>query len=95
MSEISNQNKSFLEVYREKHQHPMNRLLHTIGIPMLVVSLGVMIFDWKVGLGLFILGWILQFTGHIFEGKMPAFFSNPAYLFVGLQWWVKKILKKA
>ncbi len=95
MTEISSQNKSFLENYREKHQHPMNRLLHTFGIPTIIISLIVVFFNWKLGVGLFVFGWILQFVGHIFEGKPPAFFSNPAYLFVGIQWWVKKILKKA
>ncbi|QQR81729.1 MAG: DUF962 domain-containing protein [Deltaproteobacteria bacterium] len=94
MNEISNQNKSFLDVYREKHQHPMNRLLHTFGIPMIVISLIVVFLNWKLGVGLFVFGWMLQFVGHIFEGKWPAFFSNPAYLFVGMQWWVKKLFKK-
>ena len=86
--------KDFLAVYREKHQNPINRVLHSIGIPMIVVSLGVVFWNWRIGLGLFILGWILQFTGHLFEGKMPAFFSNPTYLFVGVIWWAKKIFGK-
>lgn len=85
---------SFLETYRSKHQHPVNRALHTIGIPTIVVSLIVVFFDWRWGVGLFVFGWILQFAGHIFEGKMPAFFSNPVHLIVGPLWWVKKLFAK-
>jgi uncharacterized membrane protein YGL010W len=82
---------SFLETYRETHQHPVNKALHSIGIPMIVISFVVIFFNWKIGLGLFILGWILQFIGHAFEGKPPAFFSNPIHLLVGPLWWFKKL----
>jgi uncharacterized membrane protein YGL010W len=82
---------NFLETYRETHTHPANRLLHSVGIPMIVVSLVVVFFNWKWGIGLFVSGWILQFVGHAFEGKPPAFFSNPIYLLVGPVWWVLKI----
>ncbi|HSA59353.1 MAG TPA: DUF962 domain-containing protein [bacterium] len=85
---------SFLETYRAKHQHPVNRVLHTAGIPMIVLSLGVVFWDWRWGLGLFALGWILQFVGHVFEGKAPAFFSNPIHLLVGPVWWAKKIISR-
>lgn len=82
----------YLENYKQTHTHPMNKLTHSIGIPMIVVSLVVVFFDWHWGLGLFVLGWVFQFIGHIFEGKPPAFFSNPLYLFVGVIWWAKKTL---
>ena len=88
------QSKPFLEVYREKHRHPVNKVLHTLGIPMIVVSLGLVFFDWRWGVGLFILGWILQFLGHLFEGNQPAFFKHPVYLFGGPVWWVKKLFAR-
>ncbi len=81
----------FMEVYHEKHQHPVNKVLHTLGIPMIVVSLGVVFFNWRWGVGLFVTGWVLQFVGHAFEGNNPAFFKNPIYLIVGPLWWVKKL----
>jgi uncharacterized membrane protein YGL010W len=83
---------NYLEVYKQTHTHPMNRLTHTFGIPMIVISLIVVFFNWRWGVGLFVGGWILQFIGHIFEGKLPAFFSNPIYLIVGPYWWVRKTL---
>jgi uncharacterized membrane protein YGL010W len=47
---------------------------------------------WRAALGLFVLGWILQFIGHAFEGKPPEFFKDYRFLFVGLRWWFKKVL---
>lgn len=86
--------KSFLEKYQEDHQHPMNKLTHAFGIPMIVISIPLVFFSWKWALFLFVLGWVLQFIGHAFEGKKPSFFSNPVYLLVGPVWYVKKLLRK-
>ncbi|MBZ5552883.1 MAG: DUF962 domain-containing protein [Acidobacteriia bacterium] len=81
---------SFMENYRAKHQHPLNRLTHYIGIPMIVASLVYLFFDWKIGMILFITGWIFQFVGHFIEGNQPAFFKNPIYLLVGPLFVLKK-----
>ena len=86
----------WIEEYSHGHEHPMNRLMHSIGIPMITLSLlmiPVCFFVsglWKVALGLFVVGWILQFVGHAFEGKAPEFFKDWRFLFVGLRWWLKK-----
>jgi uncharacterized membrane protein YGL010W len=82
--------QSFMENYRAKHQHPLNRLTHYIGIPMIVVSLGYLFFSWKIGLALFVAGWIFQFVGHFIEGNQPAFFRSPVYLLVGPLFVIKK-----
>ena len=81
---------SFMENYKAKHQHPLNRLMHSIGIPMIVVSLPLFIFNWRWALVLFVVGWILQFIGHAIEGNQPAFFRNPVYLIVGPVWLVRR-----
>jgi uncharacterized membrane protein YGL010W len=47
---------------------------------------------WIIALSLFIVGWILQFIGHYFEGKPPEFMKDWRFLFVGLRWWIKKTL---
>lgn len=36
-----------------------------------------------VGLGSFVIGWTLQFVGHYFEGRKPAFVDDLSSLFVG------------
>lgn len=35
------------------------------------------------GLGLFVLGWIIQFVGHAFEGRKPAFVDDLMGLVIG------------
>lgn len=82
---------SFVENYKEKHQHPLNRLTHSIGIPMIVISLPLVFFNWRWALVLFIVGWALQFLGHAIEGNQPAFFRNPVYLLVGPWWLVRRL----
>jgi len=88
--------------YSESHQHPVNRMLHTFGIPMIVVSIVAGIAGQiampvllPYAAGLFILGWILQFIGHAFEGKAPEFFKDWRFLFVGLRWWFAKMFGRA
>ena len=73
--------------YKSRHSHPLNKLCHTVGIPLIVLSLPLFFFRWRWALALFIVGWILQFVGHAIEGNQPAFFRNPIYLLVG-PWWL-------
>ena len=83
--------------YERSHKHPVNRVCHTIGIPMIVLGLllgavSIVVEDLRLpALLLFAVGWILQFIGHAFEGKRPEFFSDWRFLFVGLRWWLMKI----
>jgi uncharacterized membrane protein YGL010W len=35
------------------------------------------------GLGLFIVGWVIQFIGHVFEGRKPAFVDDLMGLIIG------------
>ena len=88
--------------YSESHQHPINRLLHTLGIPLIVASIvafvaGLTAFPALVpyAVTVFVVGWILQFVGHAFEGKPPEFFKDWRFLFVGLRWWLAKISGRA
>lgn len=36
-----------------------------------------------LGVGLFVVGWIIQFVGHIFEGRKPAFVDDISGLIIG------------
>ena len=87
----------WIEEYSKAHTHPVNRVTHSIGIPMIALSILLIIPAffvrgvWIAALSLFIVGWILQFVGHYFEGKPPEFFKDYRFLFVGLRWWFKKI----
>ena len=86
----------WIDEYSKSHENPINRLTHKIGIPMIAVSIllipaAFFITNfWAVSLALFVIGWVLQFIGHYFEGKPPEFFKDYRFLFVGLRWWVRK-----
>lgn len=82
--------QDFLANYKAKHQHPLNRLTHSIGIPMIVVSLPLFFLNWRWALLLFVAGWILQFVGHAIEGNQPAFLRNPVYLLIGPLWVLRR-----
>lgn len=83
--------------YGESHQHPVNRLCHTIGIPLIALSLPLFLIGfvvsgvWTVAIVLFVVGWAFQFVGHWFEGKPPEFLKDWRFLFVGLRWWAAKM----
>ena len=81
---------SFVDKYKSKHRHPLNKLSHSIGIPLIVVSLPLSFFSWRWALVLFVVGWVFQFLGHAIEGNQPAFFRNPFYLLVGPWWLVRR-----
>jgi uncharacterized membrane protein YGL010W len=93
--------ESWIAEYSQSHQHPLNRLTHTFGIPLIVLSLPLMLMGifWHrllwLGLTLFVVGWILQFVGHAFEHKPPEFFKDWRFLLVGSRWWAAKIRGKA
>ena len=82
---------TYLENYKSKHQHPLNKLCHIIGIPMITIAWPLFFFNWRWALALFVLGWILQFVGHAIEGNQPAFFKNPIYFFIGPLWFVRRL----
>ena len=87
--------------YAQSHQHPFNRFCHTLGIPLIAISIIVLLVSivvpglWRIGLALFVVGWIFQFVGHFVEGKPPESFKDWRFLFVGLRWWVAKIRGQA
>ncbi len=94
-------NEQWISEYSRSHQHPLNRFFHTIGIPLIAVSVILFLVEpvvdgiWKIALAMFILGWVFQFVGHYFEGKPPEFFRDWRFLFVGLKWWLAKMRGRA
>ena len=87
----------WIDRYEQSHKHPVNNVFHTLGIPMIAISLPLFLIAllfrdfWKIPLSLFTLGWIFQFAGHTLEGKPPEFFKDWRFLLVGLRWWWKKM----
>jgi uncharacterized membrane protein YGL010W len=91
----------WIRQYAQSHQHPANRLCHTIGIPLIALSLPLFVAllfapgIWILPTTLFALGWVFQFVGHAYERKPPEFLHDWRFLFVGLRWWLAKIQGRA
>jgi uncharacterized membrane protein YGL010W len=86
--------------YSQGHQHPVNRFCHSIGIPMIALSvllspLLLIAGARLVPILLFLVGWTFQFVGHAYERKPPEFVKDWRFLFVGLRWWVAKMQRRA
>jgi uncharacterized membrane protein YGL010W len=93
--------EEWISQYAQSHQHPVNRFLHTLGIPLIAVSILLLVAApfvqnlWKAAATMFVVGWVFQFAGHWVEGKPPEFFRDWRFLFVGLRWWSAKIRGRA
>jgi uncharacterized membrane protein YGL010W len=66
------------------------RLVHRDAVPALAGLLALYLLGnfvpWQAGIALFVLGWALQFVGHAYEGKKPAFLTNLTHLLIGPLW---------
>ncbi|NOJ79713.1 Mpo1-like protein [Myxococcus xanthus] len=93
--------EEWISEYSKSHTHAVNRLFHTVGIPMIAASVPLAAASpfvprlWKVPAALFVVGWSFQFVGHAFERKPPEFLKDWRFLFVGLRWWAAKVAGKA
>ncbi len=94
-------NEEWIAEYASGHQHPVNRACHTVGIPMIAVSIALALASpfvagmWRWAVALFVVGWVFQFVGHYYEKKPPEFFKDWRFLFVGLRWWFAKVRGRA
>ncbi len=93
--------EEWIAQYAASHRHPVNRFCHTIGIPLIALSLPLFLLGffmrslWVAAVALFVVGWLFQFVGHAVEGKPPEFFKDYRFLFVGLRWWWAKLRGQA
>ena len=87
----------WIALYAQSHTNRINRLTHLFGIPLVASSIVLLLlsiflpFLVSPGTARGVVGWVLQFIGHAFEGKKPEFFKDWRFLFVGLRWWLIKI----
>lgn len=49
---------------------------------------------WQVAVVVFVLAWIGQFIGHIYEGKRPSFFKDLQFLLIGPAWLLSWVYKR-
>jgi len=83
---------SYMQQYDHEHNNPWNKVMHAVGIPIILVGIVLLCFTWwRIGLALFVAGWVLLFVGHRIEGNKPAFFQGVIYFLVGPLWIAKEI----
>ena len=59
-----------LRNWRERHQDPRNFAIHLLGIPLAVTGVILLFFlPWYWGVGGLVLGYLLQWIGHCWEGN--------------------------
>ena len=82
----------YMAQYDHEHTNPWNKVMHAIGIPIILagIILATLTF-WRTGLAFFVGGWILLLAGHRIEGNKPAFFQGVVYFLVGPIWVAKEI----
>jgi 2-hydroxy-palmitic acid dioxygenase Mpo1-like len=63
--------RRFVTNYIERHMHPVNRLLHLVGVPLTFVASVVCLVQqwWWQAAACFVGGYVLQFIGHAVEGN--------------------------
>jgi uncharacterized membrane protein YGL010W len=82
----------YMAQYDHEHTNVWNRVMHGIGIPIILAGIVMAVLtSWKLGLGMFVVGWILLLAGHRIEGNKPAFFQGLIYFLVGPIWVAKEI----
>ncbi len=88
---IGRSREEWIAQYAHCHQEPRNCFCHTIGITMIVVAIAVdLILSFVTVLRLrasilFVLGWVLRYIDHVYEGKALEFFMDWRFLFAGLR----------
>ena len=45
-------------------------------------------------IGVFVVAWVGQFIGHIYEGHRPSFFTDLVFLLVGPMWTLRKLYQR-
>ena len=81
-------------LYDGAHNHPVNRALHLIAIPVGFSSIIVVWFHWIIALLLIPTAFALAWLGHLIEGNKRAFLSNPVHVFVAPLWMARRIFGK-
>lgn len=92
------------QFYEGTHQDPTNRVLHIVGIPMIVGGAAGMLAFRPLGLtaplwfgsaGTFATGWALNIVGHaVFEKNAPAFKDDPLSFVAGPVWDARQVARK-
>ena len=83
----------YMAQYDHEHTNPWNKVMHAVGIPIVIAGLVLLCITWwQIVLAFFVGGWILLFAGHRIERNRPAFFQGVVYFLVGPLWIAKELI---
>lgn len=95
-----NTQHSSADLYAANHQHPANRALHAIGIPMIACcSIAALLGPRAVGMSRrtavsgIAAGSALLLAGHAIEGNRPAIFTRRSAVFEAIAWWLGSAIR--
>jgi uncharacterized membrane protein YGL010W len=82
------------------------RLSRRLGMGLMLYNLGMLWLTavieahspwplWQVALAVFVIAWIGQFIGHVFEGTRPSFFKDLQFLLIGPAWLLSFVYRQA
>lgn len=87
--------------YESTHQNATNRILHMVGIPMILGGLAGLFISkpvrpvWIASAASFGVGWALNLAGHaFFEKNKPAFTEDPLSFIAGPIWDFQQLFSK-
>jgi hypothetical protein len=79
--------------YDGAHNHPLNRALHMIAIPVGFSSLIVVWFHPVIAVLLIPAAFAMAWIGHLIEGNKPAFLTNPVHVLVAPLWMARRVFR--
>lgn len=84
--------KDYLNRYPSYHQHPTNKKLHLIGVPLIILGILLLLTRfWVTSAACLVVGMVLLGIGHRLEGNKPAAASNPLYILAAPIWVGKEL----
>jgi hypothetical protein len=67
----------YMAQYDHEHTNALNKVLHGIGIPMILAGIVLAILTfWRIGLALFVGGWAALFPGSSNRGQQTGVFPG-------------------
>ncbi|MBA3548630.1 MAG: DUF962 domain-containing protein [Nannocystis sp.] len=71
--------------YLNEHRNPLNRATHMLGVPLLLVTaiVGLYQHNWTMVVVGQLVGWAFQLVGHRIEGNRPALLKRPISFLMG------------
>ena len=93
-----------IDFYRATHQHPTNRRLHVVGIPLIVAGAAGLFASrplsptsgglWLGSFAAFGCGWALNLLGHaVYERRGPAFSEDGLSFLAGPIWDLQQLMR--